>query len=141
MTDFLLISPDGEVTEREGFPSNVVGCHGSGGQNLWETSRGIGTDRETLRVVACDCGLLFPEEHPENRYAYVIVGAAGYVQRWGGTVALELVAWDNEPIVLREDYVLWVRRMANLARPSIDAGVPLEDLLDQVPTVRPPWRT
>jgi len=140
MADFLLIAPDGEITEHEGFASGAVGCHGSSGQNLWDTSEGFSTGRQTLRVVACDCCLVFREEHPENRYAYVIVGRAGYVQKWGGAVAIERVAWDGESVPLRDVDVLWVRRMAALVKLAVDGAASDEVLLDKVSDLRPPWR-
>lgn len=132
MADFLLISPDGEVTVtgREGYPGHVVGCHGWSGQNLWVTWEGIWTARTGLRMVGCDCALAMPEEHPENWAAFALFGALGHLQAYRGALAVYRVDWTNEPTVLRQEDVDRVRGAVDAVQAGRAAGTPLTLLME-----------
>lgn len=102
MTDYVLITPNGQLTEHEGYPAEAVGCHGYSGQTLHGTVHGTGRDYTALRAVGCDCAAIMPEQHQPNPTASAVLTALGFpLQAWGA-FAIYRIDWQNEPLPLTD---------------------------------------
>lgn len=122
MTDYLLITPDGQLAEKTGYPGDV-GCHGYSGQTLHPTKTGFGQDSRTLRIMACDCSLIMQDEHPENPVATTVIGALRYPIPFRGPVAIYAIGWDNEPIEMTASEIGRIQRLATIGQAAAEAGV------------------
>jgi hypothetical protein len=123
MTDYILIAPDGQLTEKAGYPGDAVGCHGYSGQTLYNTKTYSCGEPRTLRIMACDRSLLMADEHPENPVATIVIGALGYPIPFRGNVAVYTVDQDNEPTEMTPAETGQIQALASVARLAADLGV------------------
>jgi len=149
-TDYILITPDGQLAEKTGYPANAVGCHGYSGQTLHQTRTAIYQTR-TLRVMTCDCSLAMTKEHPENPVATTVIGALGYPIPFRGDVAIYPVDLYNEPLEMNSHEIEKIKTLATVARAATEAGINANITVVNVPATDPkasatadgadPWHT
>lgn len=113
MVDYLLIHPDGTVTEHDdgiAVALHAVGCHGGDGQALPDTRE----NDTVVRLAACAHATSMPEQHPENPIANGIIGALGYMhpEGWRGPIALYRDHYGHEAPLTAADIAL-VRELAD----------------------------
>jgi hypothetical protein len=116
MPDYLLIHPDGSVTEHDGDPRDAVGCHGFSGQNLHDQRRydehGAGRTYTTLRLIGCDCAALMRDEHAPNPVATQVIGRLGFPHPgFYGDIALLRIDQEGWDVPLFDDDVAKVRQL------------------------------
>lgn len=116
MTEYVIIDTDGELVEGEGYPHDRVGCHGVSGQMLWDTRRYVDGAPFVLRLVACDCALVMPAEHPENPIGQAVLIGLGYAHRIRGRIAIVRCDWQNEQVPLTPGDLSGLRNLAAAGR-------------------------
>lgn len=116
MTDYVIVEPSGELTEGDGYPGDVVGCHGYSGQMLHQTRSARGTQSTMLRMIGCDCALLMPEVHDRNPVAVAMLRQLGYPHQVRGRIAILRVDWYQEPIALTPRDLEYLQGLAAAAR-------------------------
>lgn len=122
MTDYVIIEPDGELTLGDGYPAEVVGCHGSHGQMLQRTRTGIGPSVSVLRMLECNCS--FDKGHEPNPIARAMLSALGYGHPVAGRVAIHRIDWAGDPDPLTLKDVQHLRNLAAAARAAREYAVP-----------------
>lgn len=114
MSTAFVVIENGQMTEHsQGDPREMVGCHGIDGQTLMATRPGDGT---VMRMIGCDCALLFPEDHPTNELATRVVSRLGFDHPgMRGRVALVRLDSDGYDVPLTDRDLIHLRALVELS--------------------------
>ena len=105
MSHYLVIEPDGTLTEAPTGSLYDFGCHGTSGQNLFDTREYVNGLSEMWRMVGCDCALIMPEDHEPNPIARGVLRILGYSAPVRGRIALCRVDWEGDAMQLQPKHL------------------------------------
>lgn len=129
MADYVIIDPDGTLTEGDGYP-HQVGCEAVSGRNLHPRAR----NGSMWRLVRCTDSLAVPEKHPLNDVARLVLTGLGRSiepEEIRGPAALLLIGVDFEGLPIPPKRLELLRRLATVGRS-------LDTLMDSPADIRPP---
>lgn len=113
MTAYVLFEYGAMTEHAEGDPRAVVGCHSIDGATLQATRPGDGT---VMRMLGCDCALLFPALHPRNELATRVVSRLGYDHPgMRGKVAIVRLDSDGYDVPLTDQDLVHLRALVELS--------------------------